>query len=80
MSGPSLMCSLHRYLNHSKAESQEQKEGSDSRQNGRRKNLLGGFAVGELVVGQLLPVGQAGVNVVEDVEVPLASGESSDLA
>lgn len=39
----------------------------------RRESLLGRFTVGELVVGELLPVGQAGVNVVEDVEVPLAS-------
>lgn len=30
-------------------------------------------------MGQLLPVGQAGVNVVEDVEIPLASVESVGL-
>lgn len=36
---------------------------------------LGRFAVRQLVVSQFLPVGQAGVDVVEDVEVSLASGE-----
>lgn len=46
---------------------------------GAAVDLLGRSAVGELVVGELLPVGQAGVNVVENVEVPLASVGSTDL-
>lgn len=32
-------------------------------------NLLGCFAVRELVVSQFLPVSQAGINVVEYVEI-----------
>lgn len=39
-------------------------------------NLLRSFAVGEFVVCELLPVSQAGVDVVEDVEVPLPSVET----
>lgn len=40
-------------------------------------NSLGRFAVRQLVVSQFLPVGQAGVDVVEDVEVSLPSVEKS---
>lgn len=36
-------------------------------------NLLRCFVVRELVVGEFLPVSQAGVNVVEDVEVLFSS-------
>lgn len=39
------------------------------------RNSLGCFAVRELVVSQFLPVGQASVDVVEDVEVFLPSVE-----
>lgn len=45
------------------------------RKAGATSNPLWRLAVGELVVGEFLPVGQAGVDVVEDVEVPLASVE-----
>lgn len=45
------------------------------------RGLLRCFAVGELVVGELLPVSQSGVKVVEDVEISFPSvktrGESS---
>lgn len=41
------------------------------------RNSLGRFAVRQLVVSQFLPVGQAGVDVVEDVEVSLPSVEKS---
>lgn len=43
-------------------------------------NLLRGFAVGEFVVGKFLPVSQAGVNVVEDVEVSFSSAETQRLS
>lgn len=42
------------------------------------RHSLGRFAVRQLVVSQFLPVGQAGVDIVEDVEVPLPSVEKSD--
>lgn len=44
-------------------------------------NLLRCFAVRELIVGKLLPVSQASINVVEDVEIPFASvGTHKDVA
>lgn len=39
-------------------------------------NLLRCFAVRQLVVGKLLPVSQASINVVEDVEIPFPSVET----
>lgn len=75
MSGPGLTCSLHRYLNRKKTGIRS----GNAAVGGAGADLLGRSAVGELVVGELLPVGQAGVNVVEDVEVPLASVGSIDL-
>lgn len=74
MSGPGLTCSLHRYLDRRRGES-----GAGTPLWAELwAELPGRPAVGELVVGELLPVGQAGVNVVEDVEVPLASVGSID--
>lgn len=54
----------------------ESRRGGGSSADGCR-NSLGRFAVRQLVVSQFLPVGQAGVDVVEDVEVSLPSVEKS---
>lgn len=75
MSGPSLMCSLQRYLHSQKQTEEDEEENSGSSADGCR-NSLRRFAVGELVVSQFLPVGQASIDVVEDVEVSLPSVET----
>lgn len=75
------MCSLHRYLQYKKETQRSALAGRSERRAKGRSNLLRCFAVRELVVGELLPVGQASVNVVEDVEVPFASvGTHRDTA
>lgn len=38
-----------------------------------RENLLGSFAVRQLVVGKLLPLSKTSVNVVENVEILLTT-------
>lgn len=83
MSGPNLICSLHRYLQKQKTEVKKKvQEGAEAAAPTKRLksvDVLWRFAVRELVVGQFLPVGQTSVDVVEDVEVPLTSVEQAEL-